>query len=553
MAVALVFCYQISSTDPLRLSESIMFSETDGSRKTIGDVDILFHNGLYHLFHLVLPNHDFIAHAVSTDAINWRRVSNALFIGDPGSWDDLMLWTMHVSPDPHQAGRWRMFYTGLSRRDQGRYQRLGMAVSDDLYHWQKSPVHWQDHRGPKDPSRVKEAVRQSRREVADCLHAEYDSESCLPLEPDSRYYESSLSEGRHWVSFRDPFYYHDGEHGWLLAAGRVKEGPIVRRGCVALMKEVAPHHFEAQPALHHPRLYDDVEVPNLIYFDDDYYLIGSIREDAKIRYWHTKKIGDPWQSYHDNVLLAQGNYAGRVCRDDHGWLLWNFYSMNLTDRTAENLMPPPKRLVRSDSGLLRAVTFEGIDDYLRESIDCRCIHSLIEDVGPQIQVCRVGGGHLDLACESGFQAFVFDGTLDCFRFQAKLEMQGLGKCGIVFRLDPETRDGYYLSLDILKGVAQLRAWGTGADGSGEHMMTFRSLQTGFWYSKSRSEASIQLLAFGSYLELSVDGRVVLSLADQTFDTGQLGIYLEAAEVRVSEVELDRLASPSQTDDHLASG
>ena len=84
-------------------------------------------------------------------------------------------------------------------------------------------------------------------------------------------------------------------------------------------------------------------------------------------------------------------------------------------------------------------------------------------------------------------------------------------------------------------------------------MTFQSLQTGFWYSESRSEASIQLLAFGSYLELSVDGRVVLSLADQTFDTGQLGIYLEAAEVRVSEVDLDRLASPSQTDDHLASG
>ena len=63
-----------------------MFSETDGSRKAIGDVDVVWHDGLYHLFHLVLPNHDFIAHAVSTDGINWRRVRNALFIGDPGSW-----------------------------------------------------------------------------------------------------------------------------------------------------------------------------------------------------------------------------------------------------------------------------------------------------------------------------------------------------------------------------------------------------------------------------------------------------------------------------------
>ncbi|TWT53815.1 hypothetical protein Pla22_14480 [Rubripirellula amarantea] len=530
-----------------------MFSETDGSRKTIGDVDVLYHDGLYHLFHLVLPNHDFIAHAVSTDALNWRRVNNALFIGDPGSWDDLMLWTMHVSRDPHHSRRWRMFYTGLSRRDQGNFQRLGMAVSEDLFHWQKTPVHWEDHRGPNDPDRVKRAVKQSRSNQAGPCHAMYDKESCFPLEPDPRHYEASLTEGRHWVSFRDPFYYHDGKDGWLMAAGRVNDGPIVRRGCVALMKEVEPNHFVSQPPLHHPRLYDDVEVPNLIEVDQDHYLIGSIREDAKIRYWHADEIGDPWQSYHDNVLLPQGNYAGRVCRDEKGWLLWNFYSMNLVDRTAENLMPPPKRLVKNNQGLLRAVTFEGIEDYLRESVETKCIHGLIEEGGPHIQNCRVEDGTLDLICKSGFQAFVFDEPLEHFRFQVKISMCGLGKCGLVFRIDPECRDGYYLSLDLLKGVAQLRAWGTGEDGSGEHMMQFKSLQSGFWYSEVREEAAVQLIAFGSYIELSVNGRVVLSLADQSFDTGQLGVYLDTAEVRLSEIKLNRLASPSQSDEHLASG
>jgi len=140
-----------------------MFFETEESRKAIGDVDVVYHDGLYHLFHLVLPNHDFIAHAVSTDGMNWRRVSNALFIGDPGSWDDLMLWTMHVSPDPHHPGRWRMFYTGLSRRERGRLQRIGMAISDDLYHWQRGPVNWRDRRGPNDPEPVKRARRLSQR------------------------------------------------------------------------------------------------------------------------------------------------------------------------------------------------------------------------------------------------------------------------------------------------------------------------------------------------------------------------------------------------------
>ena len=42
-------------------------------------------------------------------------------------------------------------------------------------------------------------------------------------------------------------------------------------------------------------------------------------------------------------------------------------------------------------------------------------------------------------------------------------LRGKGKCGLVFRIDPASHDGYYLSLDLLKGVAQLRAWGTNTD------------------------------------------------------------------------------------------
>ena len=103
----------------------------------IGDVDVVKHDGIYHLFHLTLPNHDYIAHAVSEDGLKWRRVKNALFISDPMAWDDDMLWTMHVSSDPYKRGAWRMFYTGLCMRERGRVQRIGLARSDDLYIWRK--------------------------------------------------------------------------------------------------------------------------------------------------------------------------------------------------------------------------------------------------------------------------------------------------------------------------------------------------------------------------------------------------------------------------------
>lgn len=528
-----------------------MFVETEESRKAIGDVDVVYHEGLYHLFHLVLPNHDFIAHAVSTNGVNWRRVNNALFLGDPGTWDDLMLWTMHVSPDPHRPGGWRMFYTGLSRREQGRLQRIGLAFSDDLFHWRKAPVDWTDRSGADDPEPVKRARDIGKARGASSHHAEVDPASCFPLAPDPRHYESSLEEGRHWVSFRDPFFYAEDGRGWLIVAGRAKDGPVVRRGCVSVLEETRPNHFESRPALHHPGLYDDIEVPNLLRLEDEYYLIGSIREDAKIRYWHTDRIDRPWRSYHDNVLMATGNYAGRICRDDKGWLLWNFFSPDVADRTARNLMPPPKRLVRTADGLLRVRSFEGLEAWLGGRVDTRCVHSLKRGLADER--CSVDGNRLELRSEAGFQAFVFDEPVDHVRFRATLRLRGKGKCGVIFRVDPETHDGYYLSLDLLKGVAQLRGWKTGSAGSGEHMMQFRALQSGFWYTESPGTANVQLIAFGSYIEFSVDGRVILSLADQTFEEGLLGVYLETAHVELSGVELRRMHAPHQSDEQLVSG
>lgn len=528
-----------------------MYTETEGSRKAIGDVDVLYHDGLYHLFHLVLPNHDFIAHAVSTNGINWRRVNNALFIGDPGSWDDLMLWTMAISPDPYQEGRWRMFYTGLSRREQGKIQRIGLAVSSDLYHWHKMPVNWTDERGHNDPPEVLAARKIARRQPTSCRHAEYDEDSHFPLEAPAEFYEASLDEGRKWVSFRDPFYYREKDSGWLIMAARTKTGPVVRRGCVGVLEEVAPNKFEPRPSLHHPGLYDDIEVPNLLKIENEYYLIGSIREDAKIRYWHTDQIGKPWRSYYDNVLVAQGNYAGRICRDDQGWLLWNFFSLSGSDRTKSNLMPPPKRLIRSSEGMLRAKTFEGFDPFMQEKVDTRCVRPLHEEVGQQ--TCSIDGSNLELECEAGFQAYVFDTVIDSAKFKAKIDLYGLGKCGLVFRVHPKTQDGYYISLDLLKGIAQLRAWDTGAPGSGEHMMQFRTLQGGNWRVENPGKAELCLLAFGHYLELSIDGRVILSLADSTFTEGLFGVYLESARMHLSEVELRKMRSPDQSATHLVTG
>ncbi|MEO0446389.1 MAG: glycosyl hydrolase, partial [Verrucomicrobiota bacterium] len=485
------------------------------------------------------PNHDFIAHAVSKDGLDWERVNNAIFIGDPGSWDDLMLWTMAVSPDPWVSGRWRMFYTGLSRQEQGRVQRIGLAESDDLYHWRKAAVNWPR---PSHPAGL-----------APNQNSPIDPASSFPLEAEEPHYEASLEEGRHWTSFRDPYYWHHEGQGSLLAAGRVPYGPVVRRGCVSQFQETSRGIFVSRPPLHHPGLYDDVEVPNLLEMEGHFYLIGSIREDAKIRYWHTADLSQPWKSFHDNVLMAQGNYAGRVCRDDRGWLLWNFFTQDVSDRTSQNVMPPPKRLTRSEDGLLRVTTFEAFETLIGDRIDARCLHPLKNGALDDTSFCSADGDRFELRSEAGFRAFVFEEMLECFRFRAHLQVVGKGKCGLVLRVNPETHDGYYLSLDMLKGVAQLRSWETGMAGSGEEMMQFRSLQSGFWHQTTPGEADIQLIAMGSYLEFSINGNVILSLADHTFVEGLTGLYLETAHLVLDQASLYRVHSVEQSEDYLVTG
>ena len=85
------------------------------------------------------------------------------------------------------------------------------------------------------------------------------------------------------------------------------------------------------------------------------------------------------------------------------------------------------------------------------------------------------------------------------------------------------------------------------------MMRFKTLQEGFWRSTDPENISVQMVAFGSYLELTINGGLILSLADATFARGLLGFYVETAELRVDELNVRSLDPPTQTDEHLARG
>jgi beta-fructofuranosidase len=472
----------------------------------IGDIDVVKVGDTYHLFHLFLPNHAYIAHAVSTDGLTWTRVQNALFVGHPGSWDDDMLWTMHVTPDPDRPGSWRMFYTGLARREAGRIQRIGLAVSDDLYTWRRAG-------------------------------------EGFPISAAPEHYESSPEEGRGWVSFRDPYFCRVGEERWLLASGRVNTGPVIRRGCVALAREVGARRFEFGPPLHFPRLYDDVEVPCLFELDGQWYLLGSIREDVKVHYWYAERPEGPFGNYFDNVLLPRGNYAARVCREDGRYTLWNFYYLDSKIKGTGNMLPPPKEIFTGSDGQLKLRSFSGFDQKVVKTYTTEALAGLgpVHHNPAAEQTER--GLSFWLSCETSFETFLLPEPQADFRLRATFELAQLGKCGLVLRMSDET-DGYFISLDLVKGLIQARASGRNPGGGIEEAFIFKNLQANYFVAKRDGlRYEMQLIAYGRYIEFSLDGEVLLTFADDRYRSGHIGYYTEGARLRIDRLELDVLTEP----------
>lgn len=487
-----------------------MYSGSGFDQSELGDICIIRDGSLFHLFHLILPNHDYIAHAVSDDGLNWRRVKNALFIGDPGSWDDDMIWTMHISAYPDKPGWWRMFYTGLSRRENGRIQRIGMAISKDLMNWEK---------------------------------VENDN---YPLSITGPYYEESATEGRHWVSCRDPYFYEDEENKLLLVNARVPHGPVIRRGCVGIAREVSPDNFEWLPPLFYPRMYDDVEVPGLYKIKNTYYLIGNIREDIKVHYWHSDSLFGEYESFYDNVLLPKGNYAARIIKEGKRLFVWNFFSSPGGDWSTK-MLPPPKELFVDRNGQLRLKSYYAFKKKITKTIAGKDLLPISRVLKNPTSKATMSSGTLELASRSGYEIFQIRPQAEHFRLKYDMEFKGIGKSGIHFRTD-EDANGYFISIDFIKGYLQIRRWAMKKDGKFTDAFEYTPLQANSFKTKKSGKHSIKLVVYGGYIELSIDKYIILSLVDDSYDHNRrLGLFVESADMTITNAKMELLEGPTMED------
>ena len=201
---------------------------------SIGDAWYFIQGDTIHLFCVLAPmenrGRSDIGHMVSHDLRAWENVGLALEKGAHDSWDDLRLATGSIIK--HEGKYW-MAYTGHCSKDNPMVQRVGMAFSTDLYHWEKIP---------ENP--VTEASAQ--------------------------YYELMSTGKRIKVHWRDPFLLKTDEGVFQLVCARRKDGDVSSRGTIGMAKTLDMRHWEILPPVDHDRIAEEMEVPQ-VYFINGYY------------------------------------------------------------------------------------------------------------------------------------------------------------------------------------------------------------------------------------------------------------------------------------------
>lgn len=307
----------------------------------IWDFWIITHGGEHHAFFLKAPKsigdpdarhwNVSIGHAVSTDLHHWTVVADALAPPPTEAWDDKSTWTGSVI---EHDGRWVMLYTGTSHADDGLVQRVGMATSDDLHHWERAP------------------------------------EPVLTADPE--HHEMLDLDMWHDQAWRDPWMYDDPTDGHVhvFLTARANHGERYDRGVIGHARSRDLVTWEMLPPITAPPGFGQLEVPQLVALDERWYMLfasdletqGEGRRTAGAGTGTYYLVADspygPYTMIGDGVLEADRpgtTYAGKIHHTSDGvpWFIaWHRFG---TDGTFAGHLSTPRRVEVGTDGSLRIV------------------------------------------------------------------------------------------------------------------------------------------------------------------------------------------------------
>ena len=332
---------------------------------------------------------DSLGHAVSDDLVHWEERPLALPPGPAGSQDDLQPWTGCAVA---HEGSFYLYYTMRAAESNGVCQRIGLARSDDLDHWERYPGN------PiitPDPQWYVSEDAPLPGGIVDCRD--------LLVVPDP--------EGRGWLGF----------YAAMTPAEELPEGAVI-----AAVRSDDLIHWEHLPPAYAPKKYSVMEVPDVFYLDGSWYMTclvghfygnrGLFCDPHPVRgtiYAVADRPEGPYREIEDdNVLMAGDSEGGYSCRS----LMFEgqryiFYTQTIPSGA---ILSPPMRVCTIEGGRLRLAWSERTEAYRRETLvapDCppsiaslpACMHHWrvptgrwrLED-GCYIGECRTGWQVADL-------------------------------------------------------------------------------------------------------------------------------------------------------------
>lgn len=239
-----------------------------------------------------------IGHAVSDDLARWTLAADALVPSDSPAWDDMATWTGSVVRG--DDGMWRLFYTGVSRAEDGLVQRIGVAHSEDLLAW--------------------------RRPSADFL-----------LEADARWYEK-LDLGV-WFdeAWRDPWVFRADDDRWhMLITARARSGDPDGRSVIGHAVSDDLDNWEVLPPLTEPAGWGQMEVPQVVEVDGQAFLLFCCWDPQQTPRRQAQATGGmwfapgesllgPWDLDAAGTLEHESLYAARLIERKPGdWVILGF-------------------------------------------------------------------------------------------------------------------------------------------------------------------------------------------------------------------------------------
>lgn len=477
-------------------------------RDGLGDIDVFAHGDELHVFYLCIPSHDRVEHLVSKDGLTWREAPHAIHTGNPGEFDSDQIWTMGVF---EKEGVFHMLYTGLSSRERGKVQRVGLATSHDLYTWEKYPG---------------------------------NPVACA----DPRWYHAEPGQKQR-VDWRDPFVFQENGTLHAVVSARSLNGPSSRRGCAGHFTSTDGRQWTVHPPLHVTGSCYDFETPAICKIEGRYYLtgIGGANTEhqpvAPSIYRIADRVEGPYLRPPIDEILPGDNQVFKPCR----WRDKIFYFHNLrgtADWTggggrAVNCLAPPKEADVGPAGelILRPFTdWEPVMD--GEPRQLTSAH-LVSNQIPLGQPWTDGNGHLSAPADSAFACTFIDpdsahGILEC-----EIRPGDSPEYGVVLRGTPDGEHGTFVSLNPalrrVRAVTLEPYFKTPSAGVTYQWRGRRVVQENTHPFDWGDSHHLRVVYYGPYLEVSLNERVLLSMVSMARVDGALGFFTEGGSARFGKV------------------